>query len=286
MMKIDMIKQIYIDGFPLSNPGVSYITAVDGLTAPSISLNKTERGGRDGMVLGEPHYRALIFTITLAVVADCPANLLTQKDRLMTALRLRQTGSSKYKTVEFVMADDTRRECEALLASAPQSSLTPETAYAYLTLSTQLIAKRWYLEGEEHTLEINTPNYGGMAVPMSIPMNMTNLPGETENQAVNAGNCESQPTFRITGPLTAFDLYNSTTGQHLSVTHTLASGEYIDLDSFDHSAIANSVTNIRGKVSGDWILLAPGINELGFAAAASETGAKASITYKDTYLGI
>lgn len=280
-----MLKNIYIDGTPLSNEGVSYIKQVQGLTAPTIDINTFNRGGRDGIVLGNPYYRQRVFTVTLAVIADTPANLLAQKDRLITALRLPQYTDNRYKTVEFETADGVIRSCQAITKQIG-GELTPETSYAYTPLTFQMIANRWYLEGAEHTLEISTPNYGGMAVPMPVPMSMANNPAtSSDSQIVNAGNTESQPTFRITGALTGFDLYNSTTDQHMSVTYTLGAGEYIDIDTYNHSIIANSVTNIRGSVTGDWLVLVPGANELGFSPA-NGSGATASVQYRDAYLGI
>lgn len=280
-----MIKNIYINGTPLSNEGVSYIKEVQGLTAPTIDINTFNRGGRDGIVLGNPYYRQRVFTVTLAILADTPANLLAQKDRLIAALRLQQYADSQYKTVEFETADGVVRSCQAITKQIT-GELKPETSYAYTPLTFQMIANRWYLEGAEHSFEISAPNYGGMAVPMPVPMDMANDPATTtDSQIINSGNTESQPTFRITGALSGFDLYNTSTDQHMTVTYTLGEGEYIDIDTYSHSAIANSVTNIRGAVSGDWPVLIPGVNELGFSAA-SGSGATATINYKDAYLGI
>lgn len=280
-----MITNILINGFPLQTPGISYIMSVQGLTAPSIDLDTFNRGGRDGIILGNPYYRQRVFTVTLAVLADTPANLLEQKDRLISNLRLQQYADSKYKEVVFETSDGLTRSCQAITTKL-DGELDSQTSYAYTPLTIQMTANRWYFDGAEHTLEISAPNYGGMAVPMPVPMSMANNPATTsDSQIVNAGNTESLPTFRITGPLTGFDLYNSTTDQHMTISYTLNEGEYIDLDSYNHAATANSVTNIRGSVSGDWIVLVPGANELGFSAAGIG-GASATINFKDAYLGI
>lgn len=285
IISVDMITNIYINGFPLAIDDISYIREVQGITAPTIDLNTYNRGGRDGIVLGNPYYRQRVFTVTLALVAGSPEELLTQKDRLVTALRLQQYGDSRYKLVEFETADGHVRATEAIVKQI-SGELKPETSYAYTPLTFQMIANRWYLEGEEHTLEVSDPNRGGMPVPMNVPMTMANNPEGSSSQIANGGNTDSLPTFHVTGPLTGFDIYNQTTGQHLTATYTLAAGEYVDLDCYNHSAIANSVTNVRGSISGDWPVLAPGSNELNFIAATSASGAKATITFKDAYLGI
>lgn len=280
-----MIKNILINGFPLQNEGISYIMSVQGLTAPTIDMDTFNRGGRDGIILGNPYYRQRVFTVTLAILADTPAHLLEQKDRLISNLRLQQYADSRYKEVVFETSDGLTRSCQAITTKL-DGQLDSETSYAYTPLTIQMTANRWYFDGAEHTLEISAPNYGGMAVPTPVPMSMANNPAaNTDSQIINAGNTESLPTFRITGPLTGFDLYNSTTQQHMTMTYTISEGEYFDLDTYSHSAVANSVTNIRGSVSGDWIVLVPGANELGFNAAGSTT-ATAEITYKDAYLGI
>lgn len=281
-----MLQNIYINGFPLANEGVSYIKEVQGLTAPTIDLNTFNRGGRDGIVLGNPYYRQRVFTVALSVLAHGPAELLAQKDRLVTALRLQQYADSQYKQVEFETSDGVIRSCKAITKQI-SGELKPETSYAMTPLTFQMIANRWYLDGAEYTKQVSTPNYGGMAVPMPVPMSMANNPAQIEDsQVINNGNTESLPKFRITGPLTGFDLYNSTTGQHMTVTYTLDEDEYMELDTYNHSAVANSVTNVRGSVTGDWMVLVPGPNEIGFNPASTTSGATAQITYKDAYLGI
>ena len=285
IIKADMISNIYINGFPLDNEGFSYIREVQGLTAPTIDLQTYNRGGRDGIVLGNPYYRQRVFTITLAIVASAPASLLTQKDRFLTTLRLQQYGDTRYKTVKFETVDGHLRTTEAIVKQI-SGELKPETSYAYTPLSFQMIANRWYLEGDEHELEVSAPDRGGMPVPMNIPMTMANNPGDSSSQIINNGNTDGLPSFRITGPLTSFNLYNSTTNQRLIINYSLAANEWIDLDCYNHLAIANSVTNIRGSVAGDWLVLAPGSNEIGFSAAVTTSGAKCIITYKDAYLGI
>lgn len=278
-----MINNIYINGYPLAKEGVSYIKEVQGVTAPTIDLQTFNRGGRDGIVLGNPYYRQRVFTITLAVIGNTPTQLLTNKDQLMTSLRLQQYEDIPYKQVEFVTTDGQKRSCQAIVQQI-SGELKPETSYAYTPLVFQMIANRWYLEGEEHTQRINTPNYGGMAVPMDVPMSMANNPDSTTSQIVNLGNTESLPTFHISGPLESFDIYSATTGQRLSVNYQLNTNEYIELDTYSHAAVANSVTNIRGSVNGDWLVLPPGPNEISFIA--NQTEAQAVITYKDAYLGI
>lgn len=281
-----MIENILINGYPLNNPPESYIVELSDSTSADVELNTYNRGGRDGVVLGNALYRAYSFTIGLKIVGNNPDQLRVNKDRIMTQIRLKNYGTSRYKTVTFKFSNGTERWCEAVLSKMPQGEIKPETSYAVTPLTFQMTATRSYLFGTYHDTAITTPNYGGMSVPMNVPMSMANDPESTTGQIINAGNTDSQPKFHITGPFTAVDIQNLTTGQQLTVTKTVAAGEYIDLDDYSHSAFLNGSTNIRGSVTGDWPLIAPGVNTIVFSPAGSTAATAASVSYYDAYTGI
>jgi phage-related protein len=278
-----MIKQIYVGGFPLALDSSRHIVGVDGLSAAEIDLSTFNRGGRHGVVLGNPRYRKLVFTIRLKIISDeGPAGLLREKDRIITAFRLQ---SSRTKLVQFRLEDGTMRSCEAITKRFIGGNLDPKTSFAMTPIAFQMIADKWYLEGDEYTPDLVQQNFGGMEVPMAVPMDMSVGGAASGNQVFNHGNTESLPRFRITGPLLNCNIINQSNGQMMSINVELGEGETLDLDCFDHTAIKNQVSNVRGDISGDWIELVPGANNLVFGAS-SQGDYRAQIIYRDAFIGI
>ena len=276
-----MISNIKINGFSLYVPNRSTITNLLGLGSATIDLATYNRGGRDGIVLGNRFYRQLSFTVEFVIQATNSVDLLEQRNRY-----LGQLYPHTKRTVEFFLDDGSVRSCQALVTKV-SADTPPEQAGKWCQITVQFIADKWYLEGAEHNQEIAMQDFGGMSVPMGVPMDMSICGiSDNNNQIVNLGNTESLPKFHITGPLTSFDILNQTNGQQMTVTTALNTNEYIDLDCFDHTAIKNSVSNIRGSVSGNWITLVPGVNAIIFSANSPQTEYRAEIIYFDAYLGI
>lgn len=85
--------------------------------------------------------------------------------------------------------------------------------------------------------------------------------------AVNSGNAPTLPVFTLTGPLTNVTLLNETTGQSLTLTYTLGSGETLVVD-FREATIklGGTASRYSAKTGGTFWEIAAGTNTLRFQA--------------------
>lgn len=134
-------------------------------------------------------------------------------------------------------------------------------------------------------------NGGGMAIPMTIPMDMSGGGGNSTT-VTNNGNSESFPTLTFHGPLENPSLTNSTTGQGINILYTLnTQDDYIVIDIKNRTARAyingsNEPVNIKQYVSGDWMTIGSGQNLLALGNANYNATARCVVVFRDTYLGV
>lgn len=76
----------------------------------------------------------------------------------------------------------------------------------------------------------------------------------------------AQPVWHVIGPATNPTLTNSTTGQALTWTGTIPSGQELIIDMGAQTATMEGA-NVFEFVSGSWVLLAPGNNRISYTAA-------------------
>jgi hypothetical protein len=97
----------------------------------------------------------------------------------------------------------------------------------------------------------------------------------------NSGDADSPPILKLYGPTTNPTVKNITTGESISLTYTLAEGDYIEIDMSKITAKLNGVTDVSYAVTfpADWWMLDPGANELEFPS-----GTKGIVIYKAAWM--
>jgi phage-related protein len=83
-------------------------------------------------------------------------------------------------------------------------------------------------------------------------------------------------------------LTNLTTGEQLSITYNLTTtSDTLVVDTYNRTAIIYpSGNNGRAYVSGDFLTLQPGANDLALSSGSSTNESLATVEYYDHYLGI
>lgn len=103
----------------------------------------------------------------------------------------------------------------------------------------------------------------------------------------NNGTEDTEPVFRIHGAGTAFTVTNSTTGESFTITYTLSSSDYIDVDCKNHTIVLNDTTNIfSAMTSGDFFSLIPGANALTWSKTSGDGSTSLRTTFRDAYNGV
>jgi hypothetical protein len=117
--------------------------------------------------------------------------------------------------------------------------------------------------------------------PITSPLNVT-----AQQMAINLGDVETWPRFRITGPITNPELLNQTTGQRIRLTYTLGAGEYLDVYPERGQILLGGTADRYGALDfdvSDWWQLVPGPNDVRLLAAAYAAGANVNIYWRHAW---
>lgn len=108
-----------------------------------------------------------------------------------------------------------------------------------------------------------TAGGGGFSIPLTIPVTLTASSGGTL-QVTNSGDFYAYPILRVYGPITNPNVINSTLGQRLVFSGSIASGDYWEIDLFNKTVKLNGLTSIRALTvaSSDWFKCGFGTTDL------------------------
>lgn len=131
---------------------------------------------------------------------------------------------------------------------------------------------------------------GALTFPLTFPITFASF-GNTVT--VNyEGNWIEYPTLVITGPLTATEIKNETTGEVISFAYAIPAGRSVIVDlSYGSKRITlDDGTNLIGSVSTNSDLstfhLEPGDNVIRVLGSASDTSTSISVNWFNRYVGI
>lgn len=148
---------------------------------------------------------------------------------------------------------------------------------------------RFYSQTLNSVSATGTVSTTGASFPWAFPVSFGGGTGGTASAAVsNAGNMTTPPLFHITGPVTNPRLTLYETGESLYVDNlTLAtSGDTLDIDIWNRTAVVNSVTNVYSHIrfpDSVWWLLQPGANTVQLWASSSSAGVSLQAQWRDAW---
>jgi hypothetical protein len=180
-------------------------------------------------------------------------------DGIQRMLRLRRTGrpsvaGRRPKTVQLAMASP---DPYVLAAVESNLALTPGQQAGELGMTDPLTD------------------------PLSSPLNVT-----AQQFVTNAGDAETWPRFRITGPITNPELINQTTGERIRLVYTLAAGEYLDIYPERGQVLLGGTADRYGAYDFDdstWWQLEPGPNDVRLLAASYGPGANVVVYWRHAW---
>lgn len=126
---------------------------------------------------------------------------------------------------------------------------------------------------------------GGMTFPETPPITFGTVSTGGTITAVNNGSFDTDPTFRIDGPATDPRIESLTAGKIIAVNITLATGEYLLIDTKSRTVLLGGTTSRYSFLDSTsrWFSLAPGSNEITFRASTA-TAATLSMRWRSAWL--
>ncbi len=279
-----MIKNIIINGTSINIPGIRTISALSGGSSPGIEVDSYALGGGEGVALTKTAYLNLVVSFSVTLTATDQAQLVQQKQQLLTLLSVDPTSSNLHQFT-FVLINDQHLTAQGVVTDIDQKFAAGELYH--LTLNIRLQTARAYLAGSSQTVSLGVADLGGMQIPMSIPMAMNiSASDQLYSQLNNLGNAYSHLTATITGPCQGFILLNQTRQLRLQADLELVENDVLVLDFYQHTAILNQNQNVLHTISGNWWSIAPGLNSVLFAANQATPLTQAQLEFSSAYLGI
>lgn len=285
-----MITAVTIDGVLVNNE-YTYLSSVRDSVAAQSEIRSYSRGGRNGVVLGNPFYRGFVLSLEWTVIGNTYEKLVEQRDRLARFFRLSPNKSGlQSKILGFTLADGSVRQIPAFFSPYVGSISPQDTTKTTIQVTCQTELE-YFVSSEDFSAEIGVQNLGGFSVPFDVPFDMSKLDDDSYSEAAgniivinNRGNAEYYPTLKIEGPLDQISVINDTVNQHIEYAGELQGGDELVIDMYERTAILNGITNVLADVSGDWWYLDPGNNSIRLLAGAGNGSAK--ICYRYAYRGI
>lgn len=259
------------------------IVSIEGLLgSPDIRSTDQPYVGRSGLAMGRDFYGGRTVTITLTVYAPDSDQFSFAVDALAAAFAApRDNELSLTFTIPGVAAGlAARLLCRPRRVSLPIPSL-------YFNQQAEAVIELFATDPKKYA---NSPSSfvvsvgvtaGGFAWPFTWPLTW---PGSTASAAIltNLGNVPTYPNVRFDGPLTNPAITNLNTGQTVSLTISIATGDWVDLNFANRTVLINGAVNRYPYLDdADWWAIAPGNTTVALTADAG-TGT-ALITWRSAW---
>lgn len=279
-----MITNVYLNGVEITGANVKISSVRDSISA-SIDVSDYKRGGRSGVALSTPYYRNFVISMEFWIFGSSTSDLVDKRDSFMSYLRLvADKNTEQKKTLGFKMANGVTKEIPVIISDV-RSEITPQNLQHSIVTVVVRTELEYFVKSVGANKTIGIYQGGGMAVPMKVPMDMSNPLGGSNIVITNGGNSEFYPIIRVDGDLNGFVLKNNTTNKSIEYSGTLNSSQFLYLDMYNRVALLNSTTNALADISGEWWYLAPGDNEI-LLITTSGSGDAEFLDYKDAYRGL
>lgn len=120
---------------------------------------------------------------------------------------------------------------------------------------------------------------GGLTFPATAPLTFGAVSTGGTISAVNSGSFDTDITLRIDGPVTNPRVESLTAGKTIAVNITLATGEYLVIDTKARTVLLNGTASRYSSLdtSSRWFTLAPGTNEITFRASTPTVATLAAV---------
>lgn len=263
---------------------------IRGLEIPSIRLPSFTRPNVDGAVVPNQLYGGRLITFIGKVFADNVAAYRAKRSTLESAVRIMRSSDGVLQPI--VLKFQTMDDLDLQVNVYTRNFIFPDTHLSHGDYKLDVFSPDLFILSQElKGQNIFVFQGGGMAITTEIPMDMS-ADADTIAELTNDGNVDAFPTVTLNGPLTNPAISNETTGKSFSLNYTLSTADesiVIDTQLRTVRYFANpggSPTNIRASLSGDFITLAPGINNIKLSNTNYNATAYASVVWRDSYTGI
>lgn len=286
------MEQVYLDSFKLHDIDDDVLPywimpPIKGLESAALRVNTHNRAGQDGTITNSIYQGERRINWAGKVASQDNSDHVTDRRALLAALTAQRdsNGLLVHKTLRFTAMDGNEYQIQVDVVGTPTMDIDN---LRHSTYYVDLLANQPALLGTtQHSAEITTLTRGGFVLPALVPIVFSSSVG---GQATlnNAGNTTTFPIITLTGPLTNPRLINKTNSEYMAFTISLADGEYLTIDTYNHTIVQGGVTNRMSTLSSEstYLALASGNSIWELTTGVSGELGKATAVWFDAYDGI
>lgn len=239
---------------------------------------------KHGVKLSNVLYKNKLWSITLIVMGDTFSELASRRNTLFSVLTVDPYNKDDKINFEFVtntglnlilsgVVKDVNSDLKSNSLLATPINFVIETEYPFLVTS------------QQYQKTLNIAIGGGCAVPMEIPLDISS--GAVLSTTIsNGGNIFAFPIIRFYGPLDTPVINDLTNNVSLSINTTIASGDWIEIDTYNRTAIDNDGSNVLDLILGDYLILKKGDNQLQLLTNETSDDGYVIITWQYHYVSL
>lgn len=282
-----MISSIFLDTDQLDN-SKRFCRAITNLSFPTISSIASGKASMEGQKINVGKFTSYKFGMDWKIIADSFSDLATQRETFQALIG--DVIASGGKTLKINKSNGVGVQIDIKKAIITGDITSEDIGTCSLMVECE--AEYPFLMSQTlQSIDASIFQGGGMAIPMAIPMDMSQG-GSNVLTITNNGTIYSYPVFTFSGPLDNPTLQNSTTDKVLNINYKLNSvTDKIVVDTFLGTVLVYSGenligTNLRGSVSGDFWTLARGSNVIRLGNASYNALGKCNISFREHFLGL
>jgi len=269
----DLVIGSYASGFLLEKHS--------GFGMPSVRVDMKDRGHYHGANLGYSYYGKRGLTIEGEIVGldmsdyEAKRRLLAETFDIMKGEQTLFIETQGGLTVQI----------DVILANALEMPYEKGKMVRGKFQIGLMGAKPWFESIFPSEETVTLFNGGGFAIPFAIPL-AVDAGSDAEQVLDNEGNGFVFPIITVYGAATNPTIVNASTDQTLNINHVLDADDYIEIDTYNRTAMLNGETNITNEITGDWMILKASGNDIKLSMTSPDTNAKAVFSWRNAYIGL
>lgn len=279
-----MIKSILIaNALNLKQENGYYIQGVQNL-GYSTKYPISDILQKHGVKIGNVLFKNKAFSVTLQILGTSFSDLESKRSTLFQYLTVNPYAEDDKIEFEFTLLNN-----QVVTLSGVIKQVNSDVSKDDLLLNTvNFVVETEYpflLSKQIYQQNIGISIGGGAAVPMEIPLDFT-AGAALYTTITNAGNVFAFPVFKFYGQLTNPVLTDVLNNVSMSLDMTIASGDWIEIDTYNQTIIDQDGNNQLDKLLDDFLRLMVGVNNFQLLSDDAGDDGYIEVTWQYHYVSI
>lgn len=275
------------------------VIEVTGLGRPPVRDNDVDQPSMDGSFAGPDYWTARQIQFDAAVKA--PGDPTACYDTVAALQAATDAAAVRLVGGQGMTLRIKRPGQPIKTLTVRARKLDPEYAqviHGYVPLDIELLAHdpTFYADTDSTTeIPLGWLTGGGFAAPVTAPIYVQDgtLAADRPGWVTNAGETDTWPVIRITGPCSNVTVIHVASGRQLALpTLTLTAGQWVEIDTRpgyrtitrDNGGNASAYLSPSSRI--DLFSLPPGTSEMRWTAFDSTNTARMRLTWRDAYIAL